>query len=396
MTPKQRIELKLSENRQSINELLEKGDLTAEDRAKLDELTKENKGLETEYRATVVSERDWQTSAAREFDDPENREYRALVDGASLGIMFDSIMEDRAMDGREKELQDHFKLSGNQVPLAMLETRAITPAPANVGQNQQPIIPAIFPQSAAAFMGVDMPTVKVGEVVYPVMTNQQQAGDVDESANVDETTGSFSADVLSPRRIQASFFYSREDRAKFAGMDTALRQNLGDSLSSGLDKVVIAKTDTGLIDFGSDPAAPGAKATFADFRSTIFDAIDGRYASTTGEIRLLVGAATYKAMGAAYRANSADDSALDSVMRISGGVKVSAFVPAAASNVQQAVTARALNARHAVCPIWEGIEIIPDEVTKAKTGEIVITAVMLHAFKIIRTDGYKRTSFKLA
>ena len=40
----------------------------------------------------------------------------------------------------------------------------------------------------------------------------------------------FSAEVLSPSRIQASFFYSREDRARFAGMDESLRENLSDGL----------------------------------------------------------------------------------------------------------------------------------------------------------------------
>ena len=39
----------------------------------------------------------------------------------------------------------------------------------------------------------------------------------------------------------------------------------------------------------------------------------------------------------------------------------------------------------AVCPQWEGVTIIPDEVTKAANGQIVITAVMLYAFKILRT-----------
>ena len=157
--------------------------------------------------------------------------------------------------------------------------------------------------------------------------------------------GAFTADVLKPRRIQASFFYSREDRARFAGMDAALRQNLSDALSNGLDKIVVAKTDSGLVEFGTDPTAPGTKSGFTDYRDSIFDAIDGRYASTTGEIRLLVGPVTYKAMGAVYRGNNADDSALDSVMRISGGVKVSAHVPAATSDVQQAV-----NCQGVKCP----------------------------------------------
>ena len=41
-----------------------------------------------------------------------------------------------------------------------------------------------------------------------------------------------------------------------------------------------------------------------------------------------------------------------------------------------------------VAPIWEGVTLIPDEITKAGTGQIVVTAVMLHAVKIIRTAGF--------
>ena len=41
-----------------------------------------------------------------------------------------------------------------------------------------------------------------------------------------------------------------------------------------------------------------------------------------------------------------------------------------------------------VAPIWEGVTIIPDEVTKAASGQIVITAVMLYAVKLLRADGF--------
>ena len=42
-----------------------------------------------------------------------------------------------------------------------------------------------------------------------------------------------------PSRIQASFFYSREDRARFAGMDSALRMNLSEALSDKLDQQIL-------------------------------------------------------------------------------------------------------------------------------------------------------------
>ena len=64
-------------------------------------------------------------------------------------------MEHRATDGPTRELQTHFRVGSNQVPLALLEQRAVTPAPADVGTNQAAIIPGVFPQSCAGFLGTD-------------------------------------------------------------------------------------------------------------------------------------------------------------------------------------------------------------------------------------------------
>ena len=41
-----------------------------------------------------------------------------------------------------------------------------------------------------------------------------------------------------------------------------------------------------------------------------------------------------------------------------------------------------------VCAIWDGVTLIPDEITKAISGGIVITAVMLYACQILRADGF--------
>ena len=55
-------------------------------------------------------------------------------------------------------------------PWALLETRAVSPAPGQVGQNLEPIIPYVFPDSASRFLGIDMPTVPVGDSVFAVLT----------------------------------------------------------------------------------------------------------------------------------------------------------------------------------------------------------------------------------
>ena len=267
-----------------------------------------------------------------------------------------------------------------------LETRAVTPAPGQVEQNQSEVIPYVFPMSAAAYLSVSMPTVPVGDAVYPVLTKTLDVRTPAENADADETTGSFSASVLTPSRIQASFFYSREDRARFSGMDAALRMNLSEGLADGLDKQILSGTD-GL--FSGTNLTANAQTTNDTFDSYLnnlcWNQIDGRYAAMPSDLALVVGAATLKDLGATYRNTTVDRSALDRVMELTSGVRVSAHVPVPATNRQDVVIRRGMSMT-AVAPVWEGITIIPDEVTKAKQGQLVITAVMLYAMKVLRKD----------
>ena len=329
-------------------------------------------------------------------DSAGGRELRALLDSANVGDAFDRILAHSAPTGPMAELQAHMGLAPNMIPLALLETRAVTPAPGNVGQNQQPIIPYVFPESAAAFLGVDMPTVGVGEAVFPVLTSELSVGTPAEHADQAETTGAFSAEVLSPSRIQASFFYSREDRARFAGMDSALRENLSDGLSDGLDKQIMAGTNGLLTGTVLANHTQAAATTFdqyiADFA---FGRVDGRFASTTAAIRAVMGGDTYADCGSTYRNTSVDRTALDRLMELTGGVRVSAHVPDKASDKQNAVI-RLGSRRDMVAPIWEGIAIIPDEITKAASGGIIITAVMLHAVKLLRSAGFYKQEVNLS
>ena len=94
--------------------------------------------------------------------------------------------------------------------------------------------------------------------------------------------------------------------------------------------------------------------------------------------------ASLKDLGQTYRNTSVDRSALDRLMELTSGVRVSAHVPVPATNRQNVVIRRGMSMT-AVAPVWEGITIIPDEVTQAKKGQLVITAVMLYAMKVLRT-----------
>ena len=141
MTRKQKLLIEQSEKRQKINELLDKEDRSADENTELESLTARMQAIEPELRAAIVAEGAAETRDRLDFgNDTAGRELRALVADASAGAIFSATLEHRATDGRTAELQQHFGLAPNQVPLAMLrspvEARAVTPAPGDVGTNQ--------------------------------------------------------------------------------------------------------------------------------------------------------------------------------------------------------------------------------------------------------------------
>ena len=386
MTTAQKLAIRASEIRARLSEIAGEPALSDETRSELEKLRTEYTDVETRSQAAIVSESP--AIETRHRTDPEGGEMRSLISKCNVGKIFDSALEHRSTDGPERELQEFHKLNENQVPLALLETRAVSPAPGQVGQNLEPIIPYVFPQSCAAFLGVDMPTVPVGDAVFAVLSSELEVGTPAENAAQAETTGEFSASVLSPSRLQSSFYFSREDRARFSGMGEALRMNLSDGLSDGLDKQILAGTN-GLL-AGTNLANHAASAV-TDFEGYIsgfgYGRVDGRYASMTSDIRIVMGSGSYAHAGGVYRNTSVDRNVIDRLMEITSGVKVSAHVPAVASKKQNAVVRLGMR-RDMVAPVWEGLTLIPDEVTKAANGQIVITAVMLHAVKIVREAGF--------
>ena len=393
MTDLQRAALRSREIQTRLAELGGQSEFSDEQRGELDKLRGEFTDLQRRMSALEIADMDMTETAT-----PDHQETELLTRG-NVGEMFDSVLAHGMPTGANAEIQAHYGIEGNQIPLEMLRrdedteglrTRAVTLAPTDVGQNQAAIIPYVFPDSVAAFLGVDTPTVGVGEAVYPVLTKAPTVGTPAENDEQAETTGAFSADILSPSRLQASFFYSREDRARFAGMDSALRMALSEGLSDSLDAQIIAGTNGLLTGTNLANHNVSAVTSYALYRSQfVYGRVDGRYASGVGDIRVVMGSDTFAHAAAQYRGNNDNMDALMSITDASAGVRVSAHVPDTSGNKQNAIIRLGMR-RDMVVPLWQGITIIPDEITKAKAGQIILTAVMLHSVKVLREDGFHK------
>ena len=392
MTKKLKLGLEMSENREKLNTLLSLDTMDDGQRSEMEKLSKRQMECEGELRAVLLAEPEPTRTAG---DSAEQRELNQLVERADLADLFTCVIEHRQIDGPVRELQQHFHLLGNQIPMAMLETRAVTPAPADVGQTQSEIVPAVFPMSCATWLGISSPTVGVGDAIFPVLVTSATAGTPAENAAQADTTGSFQAEALSPSRIQAAFFWSREDQARFSGLSESLRDNLTMALGDKLDQQILNGTN-GLFN-GTNLANHDVTAVtaYADYRDLLaFGRVDGKYAMTVSDLKVLMGSGTYAHAAKQFRSDNAGDrAALEDLMSVTNGVKVSAHVPAVASTKQNAVVRLGMR-RDAIAPIWQGPLLIPDEVTLAAKGQVMVTAVMLHAVKVIRADGFYKQATK--
>ena len=384
--------------REKLNDLNAATDpLTEAQQTEERDLVGQLKTTEVEYRQALTDEGDADTTPT---PDAETRERLQLVSRASLGAIFARAVEHRSTEGAESELQAALDLAPNQVPIDLLrapvEDRAITPAPTHVGASEQAILMPIFADGDAAFLSVDQVTVPNGDAVFPVLTNRPTvSGPHADSTEVAETTGAFSAELVKPERLQAAFTYRRVDVARFSAMGEALRAALNEALSESLDVQIVSGTDGLLGATNLDAHAAAAVDTFATYVSKFgFARVDGRYAPTAKSVKVLMGSAGYAHAGSVYRGDQSQESAIDRLMTITGGIRVSPHIAAVSSTKQQTIV-RLGARRDAVAGLWQGITLIPDEVTRAKHGEIVITAVLLAAVKILRAGGFYKAEVKV-
>ena len=241
MTRKQKAELRLSEIRSKLNEYAGKDSLSAEEVAKVAELEGELRAAEVEQRAAIREEAE-QAAAA-----PVDPGISALERRCELRRYVSAVVEGRAFDGAEAELQQHLRLSGHEVPLAAFaaeperrsETRAdaTTNAPTNVGQTQRTVLGRVFARSTAQWLGVRMDQVPAGQAVYPVVSagntpSRLAAG----TAHGDIAAATIDAFKLEPVRSQVMYSFRYEDAASFGQtLESALRADMSGAMAEHLD-----------------------------------------------------------------------------------------------------------------------------------------------------------------
>lgn len=390
MTEEQRLSLRMSEVRQRLNELsgAEDGDVD-----ELGRLSGEYTRLEARWRAATI------------LDTPQSsevREWASVAQGVELRAYLQEAATGRPADGAASEFRQAI-FGANARPglvpfeaLLPIEHRAdvVTAAPAEVGLTSHSVIERVFADTSSAYLGVSMPTVGVGESVYPVMTGGTSAKMLAKTTAVEATAATFTTTTLAPIRLTARYLFGVEDAARMSGMEEVLRRDLAAAFGDAMDTQVLTGSGTapevqGLIGGLGTPTAPTGQTVYNEWVALAAGAVDGLLATSVSGVRQLVGTGTYR-LAATLVGSTRDLALADYMSQRTGGFRVSANIPPVKAKKQDLLLYKSgRGSGSAVAPVWAGFELIRDPYTAAASGQVAITALMLWNFAILRTDAYQ-------
>ena len=412
------LQLEQSELREQINGYLnQETELTTENRADLDTLTKRGIALELELRAALVSESE--SSEKRTWaGDAEGREIRQMLTAVSIRDYLFAAAASKGIEGRAAELNAALEVpiiggsGGVAVPWAALETRAFTDTgDLGGGTGQRPVLERLFGPGIMDTLGVRLDAVPYGLAQWPLITSGTTVANVGEgTAAAAAVAAGFSTETLKPKRLTGRFEFTHEQNAEVANLEEYLRKDLVDDAKSQMEMLTItgneasnAHEPAGFLEKLTAATAPAATSVFADYAGSHAVAVDGIHAEMETQVSSVVGVASYRHAASVYQAGSGE-SGSEAMMRRSMKCMASSYIPAPAG----ATLIQTGNIYHlggpnggmmrgdSVAAIWPTLEIIRDIYTQASQGVVLTTVMLWDLEAAFRAAAYDRLSFRHA
>ena len=395
MTVLQQLQVKQSEIREAINALLGLDARTEEQAAELLTFTAAAQELEPSIRAALIAAPDPQevTTATGDSETRERIELRsktgiadflrAAAGGTSVSGAAAEYAESLGVPTTGHLPMELFGRTATTKPhlhLPTVETRAITPAPA-VDGPLQPLVPFVFERSAAASLGIMMPTVPSGQVQIPRIETAPPADTLAKDAAAPATAAAVTLVNQSPKRIAGSFEVRVEDLAVMPSMESALSESMQGSLSNELDEQTFnggAGELDGLFTQATAVTAATAIETYSTGIKRFAELVDGRHAYTLKDLRVVVGSKTFALYAGLFaNSNKGDLSLFDYLTQMLGSIRVSDRVPGVSSSAQKGVCILSASAEAPKIHVWDAMQIVRDPYSGAGAGKVTLTATAL-------------------
>ena len=387
MTAAQTIQLKLSSCRQRLNELLSVETRSAEEQTEMETLTNEVSVKEPELRAALAAEDNTQ-EVVTAANDPETRERLELRSKTGIADFLRAAASGTSVVGAAAEYAEELKVpTVGHLPMALFarsapkpETRAITAGP-DVKGALQPTVPFVFERSAAASLGIMMPSVPSGTVQIPKITTAPPSDTLAKDASAPATAAAVSLVNQSPVRIAGSFEVRAEDLAVMPSLESALSESLQGSMSNEFDEQVFNGSATelnGLFTQATDESAASAIETYTTGIGRFAALVDGKHAYTLADVRAVIGSKTFALYAGLFaNSNKGDLSLFDYLTQALGSIRVSDRVPGVSSSAQRCICVLTASAEMPKIHVWDAMQIVRDPYSGAGAGKVTITATAL-------------------
>lgn len=380
--------LRLTEINDKIKTLDKIETRSAEQDADYAALDTEQTKVNAEYRSAATAEEAEESELLLHPRDgaPETRERLKIRQRTGLADYFAAAAGGREATGAAREYADACGVSAlGSIPLAIFrdgqpETRAVTPGPA-VDGPVRPTVPFPFERSAAASLGINMPSVPSGQVQIPKITTAVPADTLAKDASAPATAAAVSLTSQAPVRIAGSFEVRVEDMAVMPSLEDALGETLRGSLSNELDEQTFngaAGELNGLLTQATDESAASAVETYTSGISRFASLVDGKHAYTLGDVRAVIGSKTFALYSAVFaNSNKGDLSLFDYLTAHLGSIRVSDRVPGVSSSAQRGICVLTASAESLKIHVWDSMQVIRDPFSGAGAGKVTLTATAL-------------------
>lgn len=377
---------KNSECRSKLNDL----QTAAEpDAAAIETAAKAHADSEVELRAALATDDGGEVETVEV--DAEVRERIELRSRSRFSTYLTAAVEGTNVAGAEAEYNAAVGVKPGFMPADILldepEQRAVTTVPTTGDYQgaQASVIQPVFERTASAAIGVQFPMVEQGTALYPAISTAPPAGVKAKSAAADATAAAFTLATRTPRRVTGRFTVRAEDTALFPPMEAALRTAMVGAAGSAVDEQVFngAASDfttdgeiRGLFAQATDVTATSTTETFGTGVSRFAALVDGEYAYGWGDVRGVIGSATFAAYAALFQSNG-DMSLYDYLAGKLGGIRVSNRVPTVASTAQKGIVSLNATGQAILVPVWRQIQLIRDPYSESGKGETHVTGILL-------------------
>ena len=425
MLESQKTQIRMSELRQEYHTLAQKDELLDAESDRMTKIGDELVQLESRLQSSLKVEASETAAQATETrmdaERPETREFNDLYHRCTLSRYLDMIQQGNPLDGPEAEFRAAVYGEGKSqwgersMPFHMLlpldrsmEVRqdvATTIAEGTAVVTTQTILDRVFARGNAAFIGADFQSVGAGQVRYPYLSAGATLVYADESVDVPAAAGTITFADANPAEASLAYKWGLTSSLQFQGnaLEAALRRDANMAANDGMDQTVLTgravsgsvltKAITGLRGSLTAATAATADVTVALLMRAFASRIDGRYAFSWEDIRMLIRPEPYAVILEAAVA-AGNESLANRLIEV-GRLRATDKLPAPVSNLSDGISyAPAADTGNLKVPVWQDIGVIFDETTDANKREKRLTLYMAHNVEVLRKDPWVRHSFK--